>query len=193
MPQLPFKLMLFLGLWHEIAGQFRLGPDAAFLLTMFVFYGGWLAQRFIGEFAGMPEELTAALAVRGIIWIVLFCWLAPDFLRALPWSFIVAGLVAIVLTGMRCREQIEHYGYRWGRELCHAHSEATVGVVSALLSLAYFSQQFWGSILPLVGYVALVGLPFSFGWMGGAAVEPRYDASLGDEDTFRDAGVSDEY
>ncbi len=190
---LPFKLMLFLGLWYETAGQFRLGVDTAFVATLFVFYGTWFVQRFAGEVAGLPEELTAALIVRGFLWIIVYCWLAPDILRAQPWSFIVCVLVMLVLAGMRCREQFDRTALPWGKAFLRQHSEAVAGGALAAVGTACLAQQRWGSMLPLVGYIALVGLPFSFGWMGGAPVQPRFDASFAEEETVQDAGVSDEY
>jgi hypothetical protein len=190
---LPFKCMLFLGLWHEVAAQFRMGADSAFVVALLVFYGGWFVQRFTLEFAGMSAELTAALIVHGTLWLLLYCWLAPDMLRAQPWSFILVALVALVLAGLRLREHFDLFGYASEKAYLRDHSEATVGLALGGLGAACLARHHWGSVLPLIGYVALVGLPLSFGWMGGAHVNPRYDAQFGDENMFHDAGVSEDH
>jgi hypothetical protein len=189
---LPYKCMLFFGLWHQLAAEFRMSADGAFVVALVIFFGTWIVRRFTLELAGMPEELTAALIVRGVLWLMIFAWLQPPLVRDLPWSFILVGLFALVLVGFRCREYFDLYGYGSVRAFLFDHSETTVEVALAGLAVASLVHQHSGSVLPMIGYVALIGLPLSFGWTGGARIEPRYDAEFGNEDTFRDAGVSED-
>jgi hypothetical protein len=190
---LPFKVMLFMGLWQQVAVEFDLSADGAFAAALLVFFGTWIVRRFTLELAGLSEELTAALFVRGTVWLLLYFWLAPPLVRAQPCSFILCGLVAFVLAGMRCRVEFERHGYATGTAFLRDQSELTVGIAAAGIALAYLAHQRGGSVLPLVGYAALIGVPFSFGWLGGAPAAPSFDARFGDENTFRDAGVSEDH
>lgn len=190
----PIRIAMFLGLWFESARYFEMGADGAFLLTGVVFFGTWWVQAYAVELAGLSAPLTAMLLARGAMWIVLFGWLAPDFLKSQPVTIIAAGAIAIVFAGARARGAFDARGYTFDKPFFQDRSGAVVGCVMAALALAFLVQQRLGSVLPLLGYAALLGLPFSFGWqVAGPQPQTKYDAYFGDEDMWHDVGASDEF
>lgn len=188
------RIALFLGLWHEMAAHFQAGIDAAFVMTVLVFYGHRLLRCATIELAGMSGPVTAAFLVWGALWIALFCWLAPNAMRQWPLTVTLGVVAALVLAGVRGRQQFEQGREKFGNDWLRNRSEEVVITMFAVLGAVFLSRRQWGSALPLLGYIALVALPFAFGWMGAAPrPEAKFDASFGDDKTFRDAGMSDDY
>lgn len=188
-----FKIALFLFLWHEMAGHLRIGVDGAFFATLAVFYGTRIIRAFGVECCGMSRDLTAAFFFRGALWAILFCGLVPDMARSLPITIILAALAGLMMIGVHGRRRLEKSKERVGKAYLYVRSEAVAVGVMIALAAAFISQALWGSVLPLVGYVCLVALPVSFGWMAAAPDrDGKFDASFGDEEMFHDAGVSDD-
>jgi hypothetical protein len=193
MNRLFFKLALLVCLWYEIAVELHLDSNTAFFIAMLVVFGGWFALRMSGQLVGMLGPRTLSLLVYSVLWLVLFWWFAPSVLSSLPLVLIVFALVALAMIGARCRLVFERERALRGKKLFSDHSAAVVGVILGGLLLAMVSLRTWHSLWPLLGYLLLLGLPFGFGWrMGGMGSPERADAKLGDEETFRDAGLSEE-
>lgn len=188
------KIALFLGLWHEIAAHFQTGIDTALVMTLLVVYGHRLMRCASIELAGMSGAVTAAFLVWGAVWVALFFWLAPIVMRQWPLTVILGVVIALVLGGVRCRQQFEQSREKFGKAWFRDRSEEVVLTVFAALGAVFLSRRQWGSALPLFGYIGLLALPVAFGWMGAAPrPETKFDASFGDDKTFRDAGVSEDY
>lgn len=188
------RIALFLGLWHEMAAHFQTGIDAAFVMTLLVVYGHRLMRCASVELAGLSGPVTAAFLIWGALWVALFFWLAPSAIRQWPLTVILGATAALVLGGVRCRQQFEQDREKFGKAWFRERSEEVVVTMFAAFGAVFLSRRQWGSALPLLGYIALVALPLAFGWMGAAPrPETKFDASFGDDKTFRDAGMSDEY
>jgi hypothetical protein len=188
-----FKLALLVCLWYEIAVELHLDSNTAFFIAMLLVFGGWFALRMSGQLVGMLGPRMLSLLVYSVLWLVLFWWFAPAVLLSLPLVLIVFALVALAMIGARCRVMFEQEWALRGKKLFSDHSAPVVGVILGGLLLAMVSLRAWHSLWPLVGYLLLPGLPFGFGWrMGGIGSPERADARLGDEETFRDAGLSEE-
>src|SRR5262245_49541341 len=86
-----------------MAACFRCGADAAFVLTLAVVFGPAFIRRIGIEIAGMSGALTAAFLARGVLWLVIYSWLGPPVVRALPLSVIAAGLIGLGVAGAQCR------------------------------------------------------------------------------------------
>lgn len=190
---LPVKLLLFVLLWFEMGRCFALGADAAFLASICVACGTVIVSALGFELAGLEEDLTNPFVAWGIIWLLLFSWLAPEPLKQLPLSFIICAVVALVYLGARAFPEFikrpELFQKHWLRE----RSEAVVGCLMGGLATCMVAERRWGSVLPLVGYVALFALPFAFGWRIAARVlTTPYEARFGQRQRFRDANVSED-
>jgi hypothetical protein len=112
---------------------------------------------------------------------------------SLPLVLIAFALFALAMIGASCRLGFERERALRGKKLFSDHSALVVGVILGGLFLCMVALRTWHSLWPLVGYLLLPGLPFGFGWrMGGMPSPDRVDAKLGDEETFRDAGLSEE-
>jgi hypothetical protein len=188
-----FKLGLLVCLWYEIAVELHLDSNTAFFVALLVVFGGWFALRMSGQLVGMLGPRTLSLLVHGMVWLVLFWVFAPSVLLSLPLVLIVFALFALTMIGARCRLVFERERALRGKKLFSDHSALAVGVILGGLLLCMIALRTWHSLWPLVGYLLLPGLPFGFGWrMGGMPSPDRVDAKLGDEETFRDAGLSEE-
>lgn len=189
-----WKIGLFIVLWHEMAAQFRFGADAAFLASALTVWGVWYAHQFARDIAPMSDPLLAALIARGVLWLVLWIWQAPPILSAQPISFLVIAFVLLAFIGGRCRRMFDWERVEVVKPVLRENSEIVAGTAMGLVTIAALAHTWWGSVLPLAGYGALIGLPVSVGWMAaGPATETRFDARFGSEDAFRDAGVSDDF
>ncbi|HEY7387103.1 MAG TPA: hypothetical protein VH640_01250 [Bryobacteraceae bacterium] len=188
------KIGLFVFLWHEITVCFACGADLACLATVAVFFGAAIVRATGIEIAGMTGPVTAAFVQHGVLWLVVYFWLAPGFVRNLPISITLAGFVAMAFVGAWSRRAffvwIQDIDGQWFRD----RSEAVVGTAMGGVAVAGLAHYHCGSILPLVGYILLPGLPFSFGWLAVTpAMRFRFDAQFGDNDTFHDIGASGEF
>jgi hypothetical protein len=188
-----FKLGLLVCLWYEIAVELRLDSNTAFFVALLLVFGGWFALRMSGQLVGMLGPRTLSLLVHSVVWLALFWSFAPSALLSLPLVLIAFGLFALTMIGARSRLIFERERALRGKKLFSDHSALAVGVILGGLFLCMVALRTWHSLWPLVGYVLLPGLPFGFGWrMGGMPSPDRVDAKLGDEETFRDAGLSEE-
>lgn len=188
-----FKLALLVCLWYEIAVELRLDSNTAFFVALLVVFGGWFALRMSGQLVGMLGPRTLSLLVHSVVWLVLFWWFAPSVLLSLPLVLIVFGLFALAMIGARCRLMFERERALKGKRFFADYSAVVAGVILGGLFLCMVALRTFHSLWPLVGYLLLPGLPFGFGWrMGGMPSPNRVDAKLGDEETFRDAGLSEE-
>jgi hypothetical protein len=188
-----FKLGLLVCLWYEIAVELHLDSNTAFFVALLVVFGGWFALRMSGQFVGMLGPRTLSLLVHSVVWLVLFWVFAPSALLSLPLVLIAFVLFALAMIGARCRLVFERERALRGKKLFSDHSPLVVSVILSGLFIAMAALRTWHSLWPLIGYLALPGLPFGFGWrMGGMPSPDRVDAKLGDEETFRDAGLSEE-
>jgi len=188
-----FKLGLLVCLWYEIAVELHLDSNTAFFVALLLVFGGWFALRMSGQLVGMLGPRTLSLLVHSMLWLVLFWAFAPSALLSLPVVLIVFALFALTMIGARSRLVFERERALRGKKLFSDHSALVVGVILGGLLLCMVALRTWHSVWPLVGYLLLPGLPFGFGWrMGGMPSPDRTDAKLGDEETFRDAGLSEE-
>ncbi len=186
------KLGLFLCLWYEIAAELHLDGDRAFVVSLFVVAVGWVALRMSGPLLGMLGPNTHRLMLGTLLWLALFWWFAPGFLKAQPIVFMLVGAAGIAYGGGRCRHWCEANGARLKAE-ARKRSDLVVAGTFGALGAAFVFQTYAGSIWPLIGYALLLGLPFGFGWqLASAAAARRHDAKMGTEEAFRDAGLSEE-
>ena len=188
------KFGVFLVVWHEIANGFGCGANGAFAATLALFFGARVVRGLGIEIGSMSGPVSAAFVMHVAVWLVAYFCLAPGLIRDLPFSVTLCMWFAVALLGAQCRgaffEWVQGIDAQWFRD----RSEAVVGAAMATLTLCFLSQQYYGSILPLVGCVLLPGLPFSFGWLAMTAeARFRYDAQFGTQDTFTDVGASDEF
>lgn len=193
MRHLGLKLILFVAVWYELSVEFRLGPDVAFLATIGLLAGGWIALRLAGQAAMLMGPMTSGLLIQTLLWFVLLWWFAPALFHAMPIVFDLLIVAGLSLAGARCHFLYEERK-RSGRKLDTAdHSVLIVLAVFGGLAACMVSLRQWGSLWPLVGYVLLPALPFAFGWrMAPLAAPERFDAKVGNADSFRDAGLSEE-
>jgi len=187
------KLAGFVFLWREIANCFDYGADAAFLLALALCFGtvvvGWLGI----EVAMLSGPLTANFIVRGALWLVIYFWLAPWFVRAMPFSITFAGFIGLAFVGAWGRGAffawLQAIDGQWFRD----RSEGVLGIVMGALGACCLSELYWGSVLPLFGYVLIFALPLSCGWLARTPTEQwKYDANFGTAGMFHDVGASDE-
>lgn len=190
---LHLKLAMFIGLWCEFSVSGGMGANGAFFLTLIIFYGRAIAEQFGIELAGMTARQTAVFFNRGFLWCLAYLWAAPPALNGLAFTVILAGLAGLAVAGARLRQAFDRQG-EMARAWLRSHSELVVGLLLAAMASAMLALSAWGSILPLLGLGALVGLPISFGWMLATPVpQTRFDARFGDDDTFRTGGMSEEH
>jgi len=187
------KLVAFVFMWHEVANCFGHGADAAFSLTLVLFLGAAVVRLFRIELAGMGSPLTAAFLTRGALWLVIYLWLAPGFLRSFPASIIFAAVVCLTFAGAWARDcffvWLQDIDGQWFRD----RSETIVSLAMGAVAMGFISSVAWGSILPMLGYVLLPGLPLSCGWLARTPeAQWRWDATFGSEEMFHDVGASDE-
>jgi hypothetical protein len=124
---------------------------------------------------------------------LLFWWFAPATLRAQPVIFEIGAVVVLALAGARCRQQFEREYLLHGAAVWRAHSGVVVASLFGVLLILMMSLRHWGSLWPLVAYALLLGIPLGFGWRMVRPPSPdRPDAKVGNEETFRDAGLSEE-
>jgi hypothetical protein len=188
------KLGLFLLLWHEIDAFFQWGANLSCLATLVLFFGASVVRATGIEIAGMTGPVTACLVTHLVLWLVIYFSLAPRIVFDLPISFTGALWVMVALGGAWCRSAffvwIQDIDAQWIQD----RSETTVKLLMGTLTLCCWAQIQWGSVLPLIGFVLLPGLPFSFGWLAVTPVAGfRFDAQFGAQDMFHDVGASDEF
>lgn len=187
------KLALFLCLWYEVAAELHLDGDRSFVISLTIVALGWMALRMSGSLAGLLGPNVHRLLVGTVAWLMLFWWFAPPLLKAQPVVFVLAGAGAIAVGAAKFRHWFEAEGHKLGKAFLRDHSQYVVGGMVAGLSALFLSQQYWGSIWTVIGYALLPGLPFAFGWqMAELAKRARFDAKVGDEESFREAGMSEE-
>ncbi len=190
---LHWKLAMFIGLWCELAVAGGQGANWAFFFTLVVFYGVPIVEGFGIELAGMTARHTAVFFVRGFLWLWVYGWAAPTAFQALAFTVLLAGLTGLTIAGARLREYFDTHGHL-ARAWLRARSESVAGALLVVMACAMLAERRWGSVLPLVGYAALIGLPLSFGWtLATHGPQTRFDARFGDDDTFRKAGMSEEH
>jgi hypothetical protein len=187
------KLALFLCLWYEVAAELRLDGDRAFLVSVMIVGAGWLVLRLSGPLIGMLGPNTHRLLVGTLLWLALFWWFGPGFLKALPIVFVLAGAFGIAYAGGRARHWLNENRDRLNKAFLREHSGAVLAVTFGALALAFIVENVSGSIWILIGYGLLLGLPLGFGWQLAETVGARrFDAKVGKEEAFRDAGLSEE-
>lgn len=188
------QITLFLALWHEIAMQFQLGIDASLLATVVVVFGHAFLQRMSFELMGMSQPVSAAFIWGGPLWFCLVAWLVPEFIWALPDTILLGVVGGLIFAGYRARQHCEQTGEKLGKAWFYDRSEWVVVGVFASCMGGMLSQLHWGSVLPLIGYIALPVLPAAFGWVAaGPRPQTKFDARFGDEGEFQDIGVSDDF
>ena len=188
-----FKLGLFVCIWYEIAAELRLDGDTAFLVGAAMWGFGWFAVRMLGQAIGLLGPSNVGLLLQAALWAALFWWFAPSSLRAQPIIFEIGIVVMLMVVGGLARNQFERLRARHGEALWRAHSGALVAAVLGSLFLVMIALRQFGSVWPLIGYGLLLLLPFGFGWrLMPRASKARADAKVGDEASFRDAGLSEE-
>jgi hypothetical protein len=193
MKRLAFRIWLFVIVWYEVAAEFRIGADMAFVVTLALLGGLWVARVLVAQSASLFGPVTSGLVLLLVLWFVLFWWLAPAAFQLVPFVFDVLIFVALVLAGARCRFLVDEYRANGGKIVPAEHSELVLAVTFGTLTLCMFAMNHWGTLWPLVGLALLPALPIAFGWrMGPVAAAARSDARMGDRDAFRDAGLSDE-
>lgn len=193
MRNLVFKFSLFVVVWYEVAVEFRLGGDLAFMVTLALLGCCWLAWRMSLQAAGLLGPVTSGALLQGVLWIGLFWWLAPAVFQAVPFVFDLLIFAGLVLAGARCRFLYDDYRQQGRRIVLADHSEFVLIGAATLMTGCMLALRNWGSLWPLVGLALLPALPFAFGWrMAPVAAAARHDAKVGNSDAFRDAGLSDE-
>ena len=193
MNRFTLKLLLFIALWYEIAAEFRIDADSALIWTLAVIFGGRFALRYAAQAAGLLGPFTVGLLLQAVLWMALLWWFAPSLFHALPLVFDGVILVALALIGARCRFLFEEHRRKHGRLVLADHSGLVLAAVFGALFACMLSMRLFGSLLPLLGYALLPGLPLSFGWrMAPLAAPERFDAKTGDAGSFFDAGLSED-
>ncbi|MCP3439801.1 hypothetical protein [Bradyrhizobium sp. CCGUVB14] len=176
-----------------MAAELHLDGDRSFVISLTIVALGWMALRMSGSLAGLLGPNVHRLLVGTVAWLMLFWWFAPPLLKAQPVVFVLAGAGAIAVGAAKFRHWFEAEGHKLGKAFLRDHSQYVVGGMVAGLSALFLSQQYWGSIWTVIGYALLPGLPFAFGWqMAELAKRARFDAKVGDEESFREAGMSEE-
>jgi hypothetical protein len=193
MKRMLFKVGLFICIWYELAAELHMSGDAALVWGIVVWCVGSISVRLASQAIGLLGPGPVALLFQTLVWLVLFFWQAPAFLRAQSFVTISAGVVAIALAGAGARKLKEAEYRRYGKGFWHRHSAAAVLTLFGTLGLCTFSLRQWGSLWPLIGYFSLFVIPFNIGWRRvSASGANRADAKVGDAGSFRDAGLSDE-
>ncbi|EJW10837.1 hypothetical protein A33M_3998 [Rhodovulum sp. PH10] len=184
---------MFVVIWYELAIELGLGADTAFLATLGLMAIWWSGLRLVAQGITLMGPFTFGLLAQTAVWLVLFWWFAPAAFHALPLLFDLLIVLALALSGARCRFLYEAYRQSGRRFVPAEHSGLVLLVVFGGLAACMVSLRYWGSLWPLAGYALLPAIPFGFGWrMAPLAAPDRFDAKVGDADAFRDAGLSEE-
>lgn len=193
MNQLIFKLGLFFCIWYEIAAELHLDGDTAFIVGIAAWFGCRFAVRIAAQAIGLLGPNVFGLILQVGLWMLLFWWFAPATIRAQPVIFVLGAVAVLALAGARCRQMFERQCSLHGSSVWRAHSGPVVAGILGLLLVCMMSLRHWGSLWPLVAYALLPGIPFSLGWRQVRSPSPdRPDAKVGNEEAFRDAGLSEE-
>lgn len=187
------KAVLFFAAWYEVMAEMHLDGDTAFIVTAFAMFVGWLALRMRGELAAMLGPLTTGLLLRAGLWLLLLWWLSPSWLGGQPIVFQVIGFGMLVFAGGRARREFEARRTLLTKAELRKHSEWVLFVALGLPALAAMAWHAFGSAFVLLGYALLPGIPLQFGWQAAITARKTHtDARMGTDDSFREAGVSEE-
>ena len=193
MPRLYFMLFGFLFLWHEIAIYFQMDANTACLMTVVVFAWHRVIHAWAGELLGQSQASTAAFFEHGVSWIGFFFWLSPPFFAGLPFTVNLGGWAVLALIGGQARLVCNRRGIEFDKALFRRHSETVVQAMIAFCTIAFLVKQECGSVLPLLGYILLAGLPLRFGWIAAATpTVQQFNASFGTQAMFEEEELSEE-
>ena len=191
-----FPWLKFLGLlaiWYALSVEIGVPGGAALYVGLFVVFVGWIAASLPGQLFRMLGPRTQSLLMHVFVWFVVFWWFTPPAIFDLPLPLHFFVLYALAMGGARARALFEREKLRLGAKLYAEHSGLLVASLLGGLLLVMVTLRTWHSLWPLIILALLPGIPFSFGWRMGSPESPeRADAKLGDEETFRDAGLSED-
>ena len=119
--------------------EFRIGPDVAFLATLALLAGGWIALRLVGQAAMLMGPVTSGLLMQVVLWFVLFWWFAPAVFQRCRFVFDLLIFVALVLRWRALPFPLRRVRERNGGKIVPAdHSELVLAVTFGMLTACMF-------------------------------------------------------
>ena len=193
MNRLLFKLGLFLFIWYEVAAEFCLSGDAAFVFGLIAFGVCAFAVRIAAHALGLLGPTTFGLLIQAVFWLGLFWWWAPPLVKAQPLMIVLGAAGLLGLGGCALRRFFDEAYARYGNNIWREHSTAVVIAVLAGLGACMVLSMRLHSLWGVAAYGLMVGLPVRLGWrMVPRLTDARADARMGTADGFRKAGYSEE-
>ena len=143
----------------------------------------------------LPGQLVSMLGPRALVWVGplavwvgLAWWLMPNTFTAYPALALVAA-VLLALAGAAAHYVVSRYPGWFAR---HARKLRASVIPFAAVALGVVLQLPSG-LLSLVVVAVLIGMPLRLGWRFIGPVSPhKFDAKMGDGETFRRAGFSND-
>ena len=186
MTWLLIKIGLFLCLWYEVSVELGLSQGTAFALTLMICGAGLMVLRLPGQLLAMLGPQAIAWVGPGVIWFGMAWWLMPNAVGSYPGLTLVSGTL-LALAGAGLHYTVSRYP-AWFARRNHMLRGSIVPVICVLLGLF---QAFATSFLTFPVIALLMGMPLRFGWRFiGPAAPHKFDARMGDYETFRRDGFS---
>jgi len=182
------KLGLFLCVWYEVSAELGIGGGTAFAMTLLVCGAGLMLLRLPGQVLSILGPPAVLVIGPVVVWAGLAWWLMPGVFPAYPVLTLIAALV-LALTGAATKYAVSRYPSWFARRWLMLR-----GLMSPLgMILVELADQWRMSPLSLAAVIVLVGMPLRLGWRFIPPLSPhKFDAKMGDGESFRRAGFSDE-
>lgn len=188
MRSLWIKLGLFLCVWYEVSVELGLSGGTAMVVTLIVCGAGLMLLRLPGQILSMLGPRAIVLVGPLAVWIGLAWWLMPDTLTGYP-ALVLMAAAFLALAGAAAHYAVSRYPTWFARRQPMLRGFISPGL-SILVGLAH---QLPLGLLSLAVIAVLVGMPLRLGWRFIGPVSPhKFDAKMGDGDSFRRAGFSDD-
>jgi hypothetical protein len=182
------KVGFLLAIWYEVAAELRVGGGTAFVITLLGLCTLMMLVRLPGQVLAMIGPTVFQFVGPILVWFALASWLMPRAVTSFPaLALLAAGL--LTTAGAAIHYLVTHYPQwfepRW---------PMIQGAVSPLgCGVLWAANHFAIGILSLFVIAALLLMPLRVGWRFIApATAERYDAKMGNHESFRRDGYSDE-
>jgi hypothetical protein len=182
------KLGVLLGVWYEVSVELGLGGGTAFAVTLLGLGAGMMLLRLPGQILALLGPPAAQVIGPSAVWVGLAWWLMPGALNAYP-AFTLMGGAVLVMLGAASHYALVRYAAwfapRW---------PMLRGLLSPAGCLVLLVVDTFGvGVLRMTVIAALLAMPLWFGWRFIApAVQTHFNARMGNAESFRRSGCSDD-